>query len=81
MELLEKEIQGMLPESESGSNTSTKKISKTGKRVLFMIIVLMMMAIILTIQRLSDSHFNAIFGQLLSKLSKLQNNTIANEKH
>ena len=82
MELLEKEIQGMLPESESGSNTSTKKISKTGKRVLFMIIVLMMMAIILTIiQRLSDSHFNALFGQLLSKLSKLQNNTIANQKH
>ena len=72
MELLEKEIQGMLPESESGSNTSTKKkYQKTGKRVLFMIIVLMMMAIILTIiQRLSDTHFNALFGQLLLKMNE-----------
>ena len=81
MELLEKEIQGMLPESESGSNTSTKKISKTGKRALFMIIVLAMMAIIFTIiQRLSDTHFNALFGQLFKKMSKLQNDTNMNQK-
>lgn len=81
MELLAKQLEGMLPESESSSNTSTKKISKNGKRVLFLMIVLMMMAIIITIiQRLSDTHFNALFGQLFKKMSKLQNDTNMNQK-
>jgi hypothetical protein len=78
MELLEKQLEGMLPEPVP-SNTSTKKKSKTGKRALMMIIVLTMMAIIHTIiQRLSDTHINALFGQLFSKMSKLQNDTIVN---
>ena len=80
MELLGKQLEGILPEPVP-SNESTKKKSKTktGKRALMMIIVLTMMAIIHTIiQRLSDTHINALFGQLFSKMSKLQNDTIVN---
>ena len=68
MELFE----DMLPEPVP-SNTSTKKKSKTktGKRALMMIIVLTMMAIIITIiQRLSDTHINALFGQLFLKMNE-----------
>lgn len=74
MELLE----DMLPEPVP-SITSTKKKSKTKtgvKRALMLIIILTMMTIIHTIiQRLSDTNYNALFGQLFLKMNKIQNNT------
>ena len=69
-------LQQMLPQQEAEvENDKNVKKAKSGfKRVLFLVIILMIFNIVYTIlQRLSDGNFNAVFHQMMNKMSSIGN--------
>ena len=66
-------LQQMLPQQEA-ANDKKSKVKSGFKRALFLVIILMIFTIIHTIlQCLSDGNFNAVFHQMMNKMSSIGN--------